>query len=122
MSRYSGYCPHESDMEKQAREDARYHHKDRDLYERRSWEPCKEVYTKEYDRERDRIEREQHERRQEEERQEQEQRERERHQRQIAEEDYYEQQRQGESERAEYERAMVEQQGQEPSEADKETK
>src|SRR3990167_5523376 len=70
MSRYSGYCPHESDMEKQAREDARYDHKDRDLYERYSWDSCKEVYTREYDRQRDRIEREREEEHQEQERQE----------------------------------------------------
>ena len=119
MRRYGGICPHERDMEVQARHDARYDHKDRDLYERHSWEPCKEVYTKEYDRERDRIEREQYKNRQEEERQEQERRAWEQRQRQMAEEDYYERQRQEEWERAEYEQAMAEQQ--EPSEPDKET-
>ena len=68
MRRWGGYCPHEREMEEQARRDARDGRKDRDLYERHSWEPCKEIYTQKFDRELDRIERERYEERQEEER------------------------------------------------------
>ena len=109
MSRYSGYCPHESDMEKQAREDARYDHKDRDLYERYSWDSCKEVYTREYDRQRDRIEREREEEHQEQERQEENRRAWQRRQdAQFAEQARFE-----EEARIEYERGMAEQEKEE---------
>ena len=57
MSRY-GFCWDERDHQERARRDARYDHKDRDYYERHSFDSCKEAYTKEFDRERDRIEHE----------------------------------------------------------------
>jgi hypothetical protein len=61
MSRYD-FCWNEREHEDQARRDARWGHRDYDMYDRWADDPCKAVYTEEYDRERRAIERRQEER------------------------------------------------------------
>ena len=95
MKRYDGFCWDEQDHKERAQRDARYDHRDREYYDRHSCDPCKEVYTKEFDRERDRIERERYEEQQAEERR-QEERAREVRNQRIQEEEYYDRQREQE--------------------------
>ena len=65
MPRY-GYCYDERDHQEQARDDARYGHRDYSRYDPYTSDPCKEVYTEAYDRETRRIEERREEERQEE--------------------------------------------------------
>ena len=65
MSRYHGFCWNERDHEEQARRDAHRGHRDYDMYDRFTSDPCKEVYTEAYDRERRAEERREEEREQE---------------------------------------------------------
>jgi len=73
MSRY-GFCWDERDHRERARQDARYDHKDRNYYDRHTWDPCKEAYTEAYDHEQRRLEQERYEQRMEEERRQERQR------------------------------------------------
>lgn len=75
-----GYCHDEDEHERNARRDAQYGRPDHDYYDRYTSDPCKDIYTREYEREERRIET-----RREEEQQEMEAEER-RHQRRQAEE------------------------------------
>ena len=55
MSRF-GYCEDDYEHRRQAERDARYGRPDRDYYDRYTDDPCKEVYTETFDKERGRIE------------------------------------------------------------------
>ncbi len=46
-----GFCWDESDHRRQAENDAHWHQRDRDYYDRYSDDPCKQVYVEAYDRE-----------------------------------------------------------------------
>ncbi len=50
------YCHNDREHREQAREDARFRSRDDEMYERWSDDPCKEAYTREYDRACQRIE------------------------------------------------------------------
>lgn len=68
------FCWNDTEHERQARSDAERGRRDSEMYERNSFDSCKEVYTDAYDRERRAIERREEEREQE--RQEEQRRER----------------------------------------------
>jgi len=64
VSRY-GFCWNETDHRRQAERDAERGRRDYDMYDRHTSDPCKEVYTEAFDRERRAIERREEEREQE---------------------------------------------------------